>query len=70
MVGPKRSVRAPQPKPPRPMVTKTIVIALEMPVRDQPVASDTTVVSDHHLDSSGTLKLSAGRKRHVLVKAV
>jgi tyrosyl-tRNA synthetase len=27
-------------------------------------------VGEGDLDSSGTLKLSAGRKRHVLVKAV
>jgi tyrosyl-tRNA synthetase len=27
-------------------------------------------VGEADLDSSGTLKLSAGRKRHVLVKAV
>ena len=30
----------PQPKAPKPMVTKTMVMALEMPVRDQPVAAD------------------------------
>ena len=38
--GPNRSVSAPQPKAAKPMVTNTIVMALEMPVRDQPVASD------------------------------
>ena len=39
-------------------------------LNDQPIESDTVVVTEHHLDNSGTLKLSAGRKRHVLVRAV
>jgi tyrosyl-tRNA synthetase len=39
-------------------------------LNDQPIESDTAVVTEHHLDPSGTLKLSAGRKRHVLVRAV
>ena len=39
-------------------------------LNDQPIESDTTVVTEHHLDPGGTLKLSAGRKRHVLVRAV
>ena len=38
--GPKRSVSAPQPKEAMPIVRKTIVTALETPMRDQPVASD------------------------------
>ncbi|WP_421998084.1 tyrosine--tRNA ligase [Reyranella sp.] len=38
-------------------------------LNDRPIASDTAVVGDGDLDTSGTLKLSAGRKRHVLVKA-
>ena len=40
MRGPKRSVSAPQPKAAKPIVTNTIVMALDMPVRDQPVAAD------------------------------
>ena len=39
-------------------------------LNDAPVASDTAVVKESDLDGSGTLKLSAGRKRHVLVRAV
>jgi len=38
-------------------------------LNDKPIASDTAVIKDSDLDSSGTLKLSAGRKRHVLVRA-
>ena len=38
-------------------------------LNDQPIASDTVMVGETDLDSSGTIKLSAGRKRHVLVKA-
>jgi tyrosyl-tRNA synthetase len=38
-------------------------------LNDKPIASDTAVVSEGDLDPSGTLKLSAGRKRHILVKA-
>ena len=38
-------------------------------LNDKPIAADTAVVSENDLDSSGTLKLSAGRKRHVLVRA-
>jgi tyrosyl-tRNA synthetase len=38
-------------------------------LNDQPIASDVAVVGEKDLDSSGTLKLSAGRKRHVLVRA-
>jgi hypothetical protein len=40
MRGPKRSVSAPQPKEAKPIVTNTIVMALDMPVRDHPVVSD------------------------------
>ena len=40
MRGPNRSVSAPQPKAATPIARKSIVIAVEMPVRDQPVASD------------------------------
>jgi tyrosyl-tRNA synthetase len=39
-------------------------------LNDRPIASDTAAVTAGDLDSEGTLKLSAGRKRHVLVKAV
>lgn len=39
-------------------------------LNDKPVTSDTAVVGEADLDSAGTLKLSAGRKRHVLVRAV
>jgi len=31
--------------------------------------ADTAIIGDKDLDSAGTLKLSAGRKRHVLVRA-
>ena len=39
-------------------------------LNDAAIASDTMVVGESDLDASGTLKLSAGRKRHVLVRAV
>ena len=39
-------------------------------LNDKSIAGDTATVSESDLDSSGTLKLSAGRKRHVLVRAV
>jgi tyrosyl-tRNA synthetase len=39
-------------------------------LNDQPIASDTVIIDEGDLDSSGTLKLSAGRKRHVLIRAV
>ncbi len=39
-------------------------------LNDKPIASDTAMVKDADLDGSGMLKLSAGRKRHVLVRAV
>ncbi|MBV9836338.1 MAG: tyrosine--tRNA ligase [Alphaproteobacteria bacterium] len=39
-------------------------------VNDKPVASDTATVSLADADSEGRIKLSAGRKRHVLVRAV
>jgi tyrosyl-tRNA synthetase len=39
-------------------------------LNDKPIASDTASVGERDLDPSGTLKLSAGRKRHVLVRAV
>ncbi len=38
-------------------------------LNDKPLSSDTIAVGEGDLDSSGTLKLSAGRKRHVLVRA-
>jgi tyrosyl-tRNA synthetase len=38
-------------------------------LNDRPIASDTTSIGERDLDSAGTLKLSAGRKRHVLVRA-
>lgn len=39
-------------------------------LNDKPIVSDTATVGEADLDSTGTLKLSAGRKRHVLVRAV
>jgi tyrosyl-tRNA synthetase len=39
-------------------------------LNDAPIASDTATIKDGDLDASGMLKLSAGRKRHVLVRAV
>jgi tyrosyl-tRNA synthetase len=39
-------------------------------LNDKPIAGDTATVGERDLDSSGTLKLSAGRKRHILVRAV
>ena len=39
-------------------------------LNDKPIAGDTAMVGESDLDGSGTLKLSAGRKRHVLVRAV
>jgi tyrosyl-tRNA synthetase len=38
-------------------------------LNDKPISADNAVVNENDLDSSGTLKLSAGRKRHVLVRA-
>jgi tyrosyl-tRNA synthetase len=38
-------------------------------LNDQAIVSDTAIIADKDLDASGTLKLSAGRKRHVLVRA-
>jgi tyrosyl-tRNA synthetase len=38
-------------------------------LNDKPLASDAVLIGEGDLDSSGTLKLSAGRKRHVLVRA-
>jgi tyrosyl-tRNA synthetase len=38
-------------------------------LNDKPLASDMAMVGEKDLDSAGTLKLSAGRKRHVLVRA-
>jgi tyrosyl-tRNA synthetase len=37
-------------------------------LNDKPIASDTAVVTESDLGSDGTMKLSAGRKRHVLVR--
>ncbi|MBV8189232.1 MAG: tyrosine--tRNA ligase [Alphaproteobacteria bacterium] len=39
-------------------------------LNDRPIASDTEIIDDGDLEAGGTLKLSAGRKRHVLVRAV
>jgi tyrosyl-tRNA synthetase len=39
-------------------------------LNDAPIESDTEMVTERHLDRGGTLKLSAGRKRHVLVRAI
>ena len=38
-------------------------------LNDKPLASDTVAVTEADLDPTGSLKLSAGRKRHVLVRA-
>ncbi len=38
-------------------------------LNDKPIANDTVTVTEADLGSDGTLKLSAGRKRHVLVRA-
>jgi tyrosyl-tRNA synthetase len=38
-------------------------------LNDRPIASDTVVIKESDLGGDGTLKLSAGRKRHVLVRA-
>ena len=38
-------------------------------LNDQPIASDSVLIMASDLGSDGTLKLSAGRKRHVLVRA-
>jgi tyrosyl-tRNA synthetase len=39
-------------------------------LNDTPIASDTAIIDEGDLDTAGTLKLSAGRKRHVLVRVV
>jgi tyrosyl-tRNA synthetase len=39
-------------------------------LNDAPIAADTDMIGERELDNAGTLKLSAGRKRHVLVKTV
>jgi tyrosyl-tRNA synthetase len=39
-------------------------------LNDKPIANDAATVDEGDLDADGTLKLSAGRKRHVLVRAV
>ncbi|WIM14285.1 MAG: Tyrosyl-tRNA synthetase [Enhydrobacter sp.] len=38
-------------------------------LNDAPIASDIALIGESDLDGAGTLKLSAGRKRHVLVRA-
>jgi tyrosyl-tRNA synthetase len=38
-------------------------------LNDKPIASDTATIRESDLGADGTLKLSAGRKRHVLVRA-
>jgi tyrosyl-tRNA synthetase len=38
-------------------------------LNDKPIASDTEMIDEGDLDDRGMLKLSAGRKRHVLVRA-
>ncbi|MGQ0583646.1 MAG: tyrosine--tRNA ligase [Reyranella sp.] len=38
-------------------------------LNDKPIAGDAAMVGEGDLDGSGTLKLSAGRKRHVLIRA-
>ncbi|MDO8976149.1 tyrosine--tRNA ligase [Reyranella sp.] len=39
-------------------------------LNDKPIANDMATVGEGDLDADGTLKLSAGRKRHVLVRAI
>ena len=39
-------------------------------LNDKPIAGEAALVGEGDLDGSGTLKLSAGRKRHALVRAV
>jgi tyrosyl-tRNA synthetase len=39
-------------------------------LNDKPIANEMATVGEGDLDADGTLKLSAGRKRHVLVRAV
>jgi tyrosyl-tRNA synthetase len=39
-------------------------------LNDNPIASDSVIIDEGDLDEQGTLKLSAGRKRHVLIRAV
>ncbi len=39
-------------------------------LNDRPIANDAVMVTEADLGSDGTLKLSAGRKRHVLVRAI
>jgi tyrosyl-tRNA synthetase len=39
-------------------------------LNDKPITADSTLIGERDLDQSATLKLSAGRKRHVLVRAV
>ena len=39
-------------------------------LNDKPIAGDAATVGETDLDGSGTLKLSAGRKRHVLIRAI
>ena len=39
-------------------------------LNDKPIAGDAAMVGETDLDGSGTLKLSAGRKRHVLIRAI
>ncbi|HZQ00848.1 MAG TPA: tyrosine--tRNA ligase [Reyranella sp.] len=38
-------------------------------LNDKPLSSDTAAITERDLDPAGSLKLSAGRKRHVLVRA-
>ena len=39
-------------------------------LNDAPIASETTPVTLGDLDADGVIKLSAGKKRHALVRAV
>jgi tyrosyl-tRNA synthetase len=39
-------------------------------INDAPVSSDSEIISANHLTPDGVVKLSAGKKRHVLVKPV
>ena len=58
---PKRSLAAPQPKFPRPIMRKLSVIALEMPARDQPVALDigSRKIASENIAPSATQVISA-----------
>ena len=39
-------------------------------LNDQPIADETATITLAHADSEGRIKLSAGKKKHVLVRAI